>query len=106
MVVQAAVVTGGIVERSVPDAAPARKASRLGIKPRCRIGSSTLQVAPSRPRTTSRSTVFGMTSGPQQPRGPWGSPGIRARQAAVWIGDSRSRSRWRAAPMSTWKSAA
>src|SRR5579883_1600234 len=60
MVVQAAVVTGGTVERSVPAAAPARKASRWGIRPRCRMGSSTLQVAPSKPRTSSRSTVFAM----------------------------------------------
>ena len=62
MVVQAAVVTGGMIDRSVPEAARARYASRLGINPRCRIGSSTVQVAPSRPRTSSRSTVFGMGS--------------------------------------------
>ena len=44
MVVQAAVVTGGTIDRSVPEAARARYASRLGINPRCRIGSSTVQV--------------------------------------------------------------
>src|SRR4051812_33439931 len=58
MVVQAAVVTGGMTEVKVPCADLARRASRLGIRPRCRIGSSTVQVAPSRPRTTILSIDF------------------------------------------------
>ena len=62
MLVQAAVVTGGMIERNVPEAARARSASRFGINPRLRIGSSTVQVAPSRPSTISRSTVFAMES--------------------------------------------
>src|SRR5437588_176550 len=60
MVVQAAEVTGGIVERRVPWAARASRASRFGIRPRRRNGSSTVQVAPSSPRITRRSVGVGM----------------------------------------------
>ena len=57
MLVHAADVTGGTTERSVPYAAPDSKASRFGIRPSRLNGSSTVQVAPSSPRITSRWAV-------------------------------------------------
>ncbi len=57
MVVQAADVTGGMHDRSVPWLDRARRAARFGIKPRPIIGSRTDHVAPSSPKMTSRSVL-------------------------------------------------